>query len=189
MLKTTFERYLLSQAWRGPVQQRPEWIRKPQRRRDTMLGNRKVSKSHTKIYNITNAWTSRSFFTQQQISDFDNARDSCLGAREDRTPNRPTQTAEGVWLGGTAFERNPEADQSAFRVFTLGASFERQTSKMAPAAPGKVHGGWSEVNQMRKDLLKVRLLPFCTISPQTKGAVVHDAGIIKYSKIIVHQRS
>lgn len=106
----------------------------------------------------TNACNSRSFFTQQQISDFDDARDSCLGPREDRTSERSTQNTDGVWIGRTAFERNPEANQAVFRVYTLGPSFERQTSKMAPAAPGKVHGGWSKVNQMRKDLLKVRTL-------------------------------
>lgn len=87
----------------------------------------------------------------------DKARVACLGEKDERTSDRSTKDENGEYTGGLEFERGDEENQAAHRVFTTGESYEYQSKKMAPAAPGKVHGGWPKVNQMRKDLLKVRI--------------------------------
>jgi len=98
--------------------------------------------------------------TREDKSSVIDARDLCLGNKEDRTPNRTVKLDKETWSGGTAFERNRCAKpiKPNTRCYSVGNSFESQTRIMAPCASNKITGARDEeAVKMRQQLLKVRV--------------------------------
>lgn len=99
--------------------------------------------------------------TREDKSSVIDARDLCLGNKEDRTPDRAVKLDKETWSGGVAFERNRRAKpvKPNTRCYSLGNSFETQTKIMAPCANNKITGARDEeAVKMRQQLLKVCII-------------------------------
>lgn len=99
----------------------------------------------------------RNTFTQVAKDKLLAARDACLGPKELRTRDAPTQRGS-TYKGGVEFERNSHAEAvpNSKRCYTLGNSFEGPRHILAPSKGSKTASADIEALELRSNLLKVR---------------------------------
>lgn len=105
-------------------------------------------------------------FPPEAISDFVEARDVVLGAKELRTLDLPHVTDSGNVVGGTALERTGRKGRARLssvkgdggRCYTIGPSVQHEPVYMSPCAASKLEGGDSESSSMRRNILRVSFI-------------------------------
>ena len=102
--------------------------------------------------------------SQPQLTRLRAARDSALGPRNERTPDKPAKSSSAK--GGTRWERDCDAepvgsDKKHSRAYTLGYSYENQPKMAAPSVGCKIRDGEvSEHQLIRKELIDVSVVYF-----------------------------
>ncbi|KAI0686694.1 hypothetical protein C8T65DRAFT_701054 [Cerioporus squamosus] len=89
-------------------------------------------------------------------NEMDAARDTALGADEDRDLRKARLDEDGIWRGGIAFERSALAVNvdGAERCYTLGQSYQVQRKLTGPSAGAKVEGEVLNHHVMRQEIMQ-----------------------------------